>query len=101
MKTDEKVMRLLQKIPKGKVVTYDFIAKRTGINPRMAGRILSLNEDPADYPCYKVIRKDGSLGGYTINGRNDSGTLKIKKRKLEADGVKFIGDRVCSSCIMS
>ncbi len=96
---EDKVYLLLTKIPKGKVITYGRIAKKIGISPREVGRILSRNEHPEKFPCYKVVRSDGSLGGYTIGNRNDSNTLKVKKRKLIMDGVKFNKDRVDKSCI--
>jgi O-6-methylguanine DNA methyltransferase len=96
---EDKVYLLLTKIPKGKVTTYGKIAKKLGISPREIGRILSRNEHPEKFPCYKVVRSDGSLGGYTIGNRNDSNTLKVKKRKLIMDGVKFNKDRVDKSCI--
>ena len=96
---EDKVYLLLTKIPKGKVTTYGKIAKKLNISPREIGRILSRNEHPKKFPCYKVVRSDGSLGGYTIGNRNDSGTIKIKKRKLIMDGVKLNKDIVDKSCI--
>ncbi len=97
---EDKVYLLLTKIPKGKVITYGRIAKKIGISPREVGRILSRNEHPEKFPCYKVVRSDGSLGGYTIGNRNDSNTLKIKKEKLVGDGVKFNKNKVDRSCIL-
>ncbi len=100
MKTKaEKVYILLTKIPKGKVTTYGSIAEKLGIHAREVGRLLSENEHPDKFPCYKVVRSDGSLGGYTIGNRNDSSTLKVKKKKLIKDGVKFNKDKVDKSCI--
>jgi hypothetical protein len=40
------------------------------------------------------------LGGYTVNGKNNEKTLKIKVRKLKADGVKIDeSGRVDKHCI--
>ena len=97
---EDKIYLLLTKIPKGKVITYGRIAKKIGISPREVGRILSRNEHPEKFPCYKVVRSDGGLGGYTIGNRNDSSTLKVKKEKLVRDGVKFNKDKVDRSCIL-
>lgn len=100
MKTEDKVYSLLTKIPKGKATTYGAIAKTLNINPRLVGGILSRNRHPDKYPCYKVIRSDRSLGGYTVNGKNNEKTLKIKVRKLKADGVKIDeSGRVDKRCI--
>ncbi len=97
---EDKIYLLLTKIPKGKVITYGDIARKVGISPREVGRILSRNEHPEKFPCYKVVRSDGGLGGYTIGNRNDSSTLKVKKEKLVRDGVKFNKDKVDRSCIL-
>ena len=98
---NQEVYRSLQKIPKGKATTYGSIAKRLDLNPRQVGRILSKNERPAEYPCYKVVRSDGSLGGYTIRDKNDAATLDIKKKKLLADGVFFDKGKVDKASLMS
>ena len=96
---EDKVYLLLTKIPKGNVTTYGRIAKKLSISAREVGRILSRNKHPEKFPCYKVVRSDGSLGGYTIGNRNDSSTLKVKRRKLISDGVKFNKYKVDKSCI--
>jgi methylated-DNA-[protein]-cysteine S-methyltransferase len=95
MKSKEKeVYLLLKRIPRGKVTTYGDIARKLNINPRQVGRILSRNEHPIEFPCYKVVRSDGNLGGYTIKGKNNRDTLKIKARKLLEDEVKVNNGRV-------
>lgn len=71
---------LLAKIPRDKVSTYGILAKKLKIHPRAMGRLLSKNPDGVKYPCYKIIRSNGSLGGYTSKrGIKD----KIKKLKKE------------------
>jgi O-6-methylguanine DNA methyltransferase len=89
-----RVYNLLKKIPLGKVTTYGIIAEKLGLNPRDVGKILGKNEHPLEYPCYKVVRSDGRLGGYTINGRNDKSTLIVKVNKLLSDGIKLNGEKV-------
>jgi O6-methylguanine-DNA--protein-cysteine methyltransferase len=73
---------LLEKIPKGKVTTYLLLAKKLKVHPRTAGRLLSMNPCPLRYPCFKVIRSDGSLGGYTSKRG-----IKEKVERLEKDGI--------------
>lgn len=80
MKSKEKeVYLLLKRIPRGKVTTYGDIARKLNINPRQVGRILSRNEHPIEFPCYKVVRSDGNLGGYTIKGKIIETRLKSKQ----------------------
>lgn len=80
---------LLARIPKGKVSTYGLLAKKLGIHPRYAGKLLSRNTDGVKYPCFKIIRSDGSLGGFTSkNG------LKDKIKRLEADGIEIKDNRI-------
>ncbi len=83
MKTPkQKIFSYLKKLPKGKVITYKFLAEKFNTSPRAVGMILKLNKDKY-IPCYKVIRTDGKLGGY-------NGLLgKSKKELLRKDGIKF------------
>ena len=94
------VYRLLVSISRGKVTTYGAIAGKLGLNPRYVGTILSENSHPEKYPCYKVVRSDGTIGGYTIGKRNDAGTSENKRRKLIRDGVLMNGSRVREDSII-
>ena len=80
---------LLARIPKGKVSTYGALAKKLRIHPRFAGRLLSRNTDGIRYPCYKIIRSNGDLGGYT----SPKG-VKDKIRKLKRDGIEIKNNRI-------
>ena len=78
----EKVKKVVKKIPKGKVLTYQEVAKRAGNNraARAVANIIAKNYDPA-IPCHRVIRSDGRLGGYNRGG-------EAKKRAiLLSEGV--------------
>ncbi|MEI6672571.1 MAG: MGMT family protein [bacterium] len=57
-----KIYKFLQSIPKGKVVSYKFLAQKFDIHPRYVGKILHQNKYPDKYPCYKVIKSDRTLG---------------------------------------
>lgn len=61
----EKVYAVVKQIPKGSVLTYKEVARRAG-SPgafRAVGNLLNKNYNP-QIPCHRVIRADGSLGGY-------------------------------------
>jgi len=85
---------LLMLIPPGLVTTYGSLARLVGLNPRVVGRLLSENKNIIIVPCHRVVRSDGSLGGYS------SGGVNVKKRLLEIEGVRFNGERVDRGCII-
>lgn len=65
----QKVRAIVRKIPKGKSMTYKEVAAKAGNAKaaRAVGAIMRANYDP-DVPCHRVIRSDGSLGGYNRGG---------------------------------
>lgn len=81
----EVVYALTSLIPIGYVTTYGEIAHILRINPRTVGKILSENNLPIAIPCHRIIRSDGRIGGYTVNGRK-SNYLKYKLLRLESFG---------------
>ena len=61
----ERVYDVVRKIPKGKTLTYGQVAAAIG-SPgaaRAVGNSLNKNRHK-DVPCHRVIRSDGSIGGY-------------------------------------
>jgi len=80
----KKLQKLLLVIPKGRVTTYGILAKVMDMprKSRYIGRLLGLNPCPDKYPCYKVVKSDGSVGGYS----NEDG-IKEKIRRLSKDNV--------------
>ena len=65
-----KVWNYLKKIPKGKVRTYADVAKAIGkpLAVRAVANAIGKNPYPPKIPCHRVIRSDGSLGGYSGKG---------------------------------
>jgi methylated-DNA-protein-cysteine methyltransferase-like protein len=80
------VFNLLKQIPKGRIVTYGFLARHCGVpNARLVGWILKQNTEPEKIPCFRVVRADGRLAdGYKFGGRIG------QSRRLSADGVEII-----------
>lgn len=61
-----KVWRALQSIPAGRTLSYGTLAGRIG-QPgasRAVGRAVGANPVAFLIPCHRVIRQDGTLGGY-------------------------------------
>ena len=83
-KTQKKVWSELRKIKSGRTKTYGQIAKKLKISPRHVGKICGQNKLPLYIPCHRVIRSDGTLGGFSAIG----GT-KLKKKILMFESKKI------------
>ena len=79
-----KVWNYLKKIPKGKVKTYLEIAKAIGKPKsfRAVANAVGKNPCPPKIPCHRVIRSDGTLGGYSAKGG-----IKLKRQLLRSEKV--------------
>ena len=87
MMENNKVFKLLRKIPEGKITTYKEIGLTLNLNPRKVGRILSENEDLENIKCYKVVKSDGKVGGYKLG-------IKEKIKRLEKEGIKVENGKI-------
>ena len=71
------------KIPEGKVKTYKVVA--IGIKTPKAARAVAnacgKNPYAPKVPCHRVIRSDGTLGGFSAPGG-----IKLKKKLLKNEG---------------
>jgi AraC family transcriptional regulator of adaptative response/methylated-DNA-[protein]-cysteine methyltransferase len=79
----EAVWRELRKIPAGETRSYAEIAAAIG-HPKAVRAVGSANGDNhvcVLIPCHRVIRSDGSLGGY-------GGGIERKKKLLAAEGIE-------------
>ena len=67
----KKVYAVVKRIPKGRTLTYKQVAAKAGRPKayRAVGNILNKNHSSA-IPCHRVIRSDGSLGGYNRGAKN-------------------------------
>ena len=81
-----KVWKYLKKIPRGRVKTYTQVAKGIGkpLAVRAVANAIGNNPNAPIIPCHRVIRSDGSLGGYS-----GKGGVKTKKLLLKKEGIKL------------
>ena len=83
-KFQKKVWNYLKTIKKGSLKTYKQIA--IAINrpksARAVANAVGKNPFPRKIPCHRVIRSDGSLGGYSPKGG-----IKTKKKLLKIEGI--------------
>ncbi|MEM2936516.1 MAG: MGMT family protein [Candidatus Bathyarchaeia archaeon] len=76
-------------IPRGRVTTYKHIAEKVG-RPRAyraVGNALHRNPLAPIIPCHRVVKSDGSLGGY-------GGGAEAKRRLLEEEGIQIRNGKV-------
>jgi len=76
----KKIWRELQKIPYGKTKSYGQIAKKFNTSPRFVGNVCGLNKHLLVVPCHRVVRSDGTLGGFS-----SLGGIKLKKRLIKLE----------------
>ena len=80
-----RVWKEIKKIPAGQTRTYKEIAVSIG-NPgssRAVANACAANPNPIIVPCHRVIRSDGSYGGYTgPGGTSGKSALIISEREI-------------------
>lgn len=80
---------LLKKIPKGKVTTYKEIAKTLGTKAyRAVGN--AMNKNPYDtnvYPCHRVVKSSGDVGGYAQG-------CDAKVSRLKSEGIEIVEGKI-------
>ena len=75
-------------IPKGMISTYAEIAKSLDSKAyRAVGNAMANNPHPISVPCHRIIRSDGSLGGYALG-------INKKIDLLQKEGILIKKDKV-------
>ena len=79
-----KVWNYLKKIRRGSVKTYSQVAKGIGkpFAVRAVANAIGKNPYAPKIPCHRVVRSNGSLGGYS-----GKGGIKTKKLLLKREGI--------------
>lgn len=80
----EKVYEVVKKIPKGETLTYKQVSKMAGSPKacRAVGNILNKNYDP-QIPCHRVVRSDGSTGGYNRGAEQKARLLRFEGKRVK------------------
>ena len=79
-----KIWKELRKIPYGKTKSYGEIAAKVKTSPRYVGNVCGQNKHLVAIPCHRVIKGDGSLGGFSAPGG-----IKTKRKMLNLEGFKI------------
>jgi len=83
------VVRVVTRIPAGRVTTYGRIAMAIGFPraARIVGWTLAHLPDGVDVPAHRVVNREGRL-----TGAHAWGAPEIMRDLLEEEGVPFIGE---------
>ena len=74
------IWRELAKIKYGQTKTYGEIAKIINTSPRYVGNVCAQNKHLLIIPCHRIIRSDGSLGGFS-----GLGGIKLKNKLIQME----------------
>tara|TARA_B100001175_G_C19450420_1_gene611020 strand:- start:161 stop:604 length:444 start_codon:yes stop_codon:yes gene_type:complete len=76
----KKIWKQLSNISYGTTKTYGDIAKALRTSPRYVGNVCGQNNHLLVIPCHRVIRSDGTLGGFS-----GLGGIKLKQKLLQLE----------------
>jgi O-6-methylguanine DNA methyltransferase len=91
----KKVLTAARAIPRGTTVTYAQLALMAGY-PRAIRAVASVmrnNRFPLVVPCHRVIRSDGTIGGFM--GKRDGRAIALKRRLLMAEAAVNVSPSRC------
>jgi O-6-methylguanine DNA methyltransferase len=77
-----RVWRVLQRVPYGKLRSYQWIASRVGGRhyARAVGSAVGANPLPIVIPCHRIVAQNASLGGFSCG-------LPMKRKLLALEGT--------------
>ena len=83
----QKVWAALRTIPRGEVRTYTDIAVQIGhpSSARAVANACGKNPYAPEVPCHRVIRSDGSIGGYSAEGGSEKKRALLRKEGVHID----------------
>ena len=93
MEFDARVWKLMEKIPKGRVTTYGLIAKKLNTKAyRAVGNACRKNPYAPRVPCHRVVKSNGTIGGF--GGRTSGKNIEQKIELLKKENVDVRNGRI-------
>ena len=93
MEFDARVWKLMEKIPKGRVTTYGLIAKKLNTKAyRAVGNACRKNPYAPRVPCHRVVKSNGTIGGF--GGRTSGKNIEQKIQLLKNENVDVKNGRI-------
>lgn len=81
-----KVYLALLDVPRGETISYRELGMRIGCGSAQAiGQALKRNPFAPEVPCHRVIRSDGSIGGFY--GQREGEMIEKKKAMLRDEKI--------------
>lgn len=87
---EKSVYKAVVSIPKGKARSYKWVAGRIG-RPgacRAVGNALNKNPYAPAVPCHRVVRSDGSIGGFARGVRAKAGMLR--REGIDGESLRLL-----------
>ena len=92
---NEKVYDVLKRVPKGKITTYKILAEALDTKAyRAVGQAMRNNPYAPRVPCHRVIKSDGSIGGFSGSINPNSKEVKRKIEMLRKEGMKIQDNKI-------
>lgn len=79
-----RVYKVVEKIPQGKVTTYGHIAEACGVKSAARTVGWAINGAGSNLPCHRVVNRHGALSGRIHFGHPD-----LMEELLKSEGVEF------------
>lgn len=94
---EKAVYAACRKITRGKVSTYREIARAIGRpkSARAVGNALNKNPYAPEVPCHRVVRSDGTVGGFAWGGKRKIAVLEKEKIAIRNGRVVDFGKVFC------
>ena len=90
---NEKCYSLLKKVPEGKVTTYKELALALNTKAYQAvGSAMKNNPHAPHVPCHRVVKSDGSIGGF--GGQTSGKKIQEKISLLKKEGIEFNNNKI-------
>lgn len=85
-----KFYETLLRLPYGKTTTYSEIAYQSGVyhGSRVVGTAMARNPLPIVIPCHRVVRRNGTVGEYSLGGKQNKIWL------LNLEGIPVVKERL-------
>lgn len=86
------VLSVIKTIPQGKVATYKGVAHAMGKPQasRAVGNALNKNENLVAVPCHRVVKSDGTIGGYSAGANKKIFVLKQEGIPVYKNKIKIL-----------